>query len=317
MKKILITGASGFIGSFLVEEALKTGWETWAGIRKTSSREYLKNPLIRFVDLDYSNKEILKQQIESHVAEYGKWDYIVHNAGVTKCLQTSDFDTVNHLYTANFIDVLQETGNTPEKFILMSSLSVIFPGTAYGESKLKAEQYLQSGNIPYIILRPTGVYGPRDKDYYLMIKTVNAGLDVTAGLKPQRLTFIYVSDLVQAVFLALESDLTKKTYVVSDGEIYTDVEYTRLIKRILAKDFVLRIKVPLFLLYIVSVISEFIGKITKKPATLNRDKYKIMKQRDWSCSNQPLVDDLGFYPEYNLRDGIDTCVEWYERNGWL
>lgn len=317
MKKILITGASGFIGSFLVEEALKMGYETWAGIRKTSSKEYLSDTRIHFIDLNYSNKEILEQEIQSHVAEYGKWDYIIHNAGVTKCVRTADFHTVNYQYTANFIDVLQDTGNIPDKFILMSSLSVTIPGTAYGSSKLEAEQYLQSGNIPYIIMRPTGVYGPRERDYYMMLKTVKSGFEVTAGSDPQHLTFVYVTDLVQAVFLALESDLTEKVYAVSDGNEYEDAEYAELVKEVLGKKSVLRIKVPLSLLYIISVISEYIGKIKEKPATLNRDKYKIMKQRDWFCSILPLVTDLGFHPEYDLEKGLKASVEWYKENKWL
>ncbi len=318
MKKILITGASGFIGSFLVEKALEMGWETWAGIRKKSNREYLTNTHIQFIDLNYSNKGILKRQIQAHVAEHGKWDYIVHNAGVTKCINTSEFYTVNYRYTANFVDALQDTENAPEKFILMSSLSVLFPETAYGLSKLKAEQYLQfCSNIPYIVMRPTGVYGPREKDYYMIIKSIKAGLDVTAGFKPQQLTFVYITDLVQAVFLALESNLSKKMYVVSDGEIYTDSEYTKLVKKVLGKKIVLRIKIPFFLLYTVSAISEFLFRMRKKASTLNRDKYKIMKKRDWSCSNQPLIEDLGFHPEYDLEKGLQASVEWYKQNGWL
>ncbi|MCL2651263.1 MAG: NAD(P)-dependent oxidoreductase [Candidatus Azobacteroides sp.] len=318
MKKILITGASGFIGSFLVEKALEKGWEVWAGIRKTSSREYLKDSHIRFIDLDYSNKGILKQQIESHVAEHGKWDYIIHNAGVTKCTSVSDFYKVNYRYTVHFIEALEDTETVPEKFILMSSLSAMFPETAYGASKLEAEQHLEyCSSIPYVIMRPTGVYGPREKDYYMMLKAVRSGFDVTAGFKPQRLTFVYVADLVQAVFLALESNVSKRIYTVSDGNIYTDSEYAGLVKKVLDKQSVVRIKVPLFILYIVSVVSEFFGKMLRKPSTLNRDKYKIMKQRDWSCSDQPLVDDLGYKPEYDLEKGLKASVEWYKQNEWL
>jgi len=126
-----------------------------------------------------------------------------------------------------------------------------------------------------------------------------------------------VKDLVQAVFLALESNLTEKIYAVSDGETYTDAEYAKSVKKVLGKKLVLRIKVPLFLLYIVSVFSGFIGKISGKPSTLNKDKYQIMKQRDWSCSIQPLVDDLRFHPEYDLEKGLKACVEWYKQNKWL
>jgi len=315
VKKILITGASGFIGSFLVEKALEMGWETWAGIRKSSSKEYLKDERIRFIDLDYSNKEKLKQQIQAHFVEHGKWDYVIHNAGLTKCVRFTDFHKVNFKYAANFMCILQHLENVPDKFILMSSLSALFPETAYGRSKLCAEKYLEfRSKIPYLIIRPTGVYGPREKDYLKMLKTVQSGFELTVGFKPQHLTFVYVTDLVQAVFLALQSDITKRTYTVSDGNVYTDSEYAGLVKKILGKKFVLRVKVPLFVLYFVSVLSEFFGRIFRKPSTLNRDKYKMMKQRDWSCPTNQIS---GFQPEYDLEKGLKASVEWYKQNGWL
>ena len=296
-KKIIITGASGFIGSFLVEKALESGFQTWAGIRESSSREYLQNDDILFIDLNFNNKNILTEQLRDFKELFGNIDYVIHNAGITKCLNPDDFDRINFRYTANLIDALIEAECIPEKFVLMSSLSSYGvgdetnytpikltdtprPNTAYGKSKLKAEQYLQNTvNFPYIILCPTGVYGPREKDYYLMLKTVKSGLDVGAGCKPQHLTFIYVRDLVDAAFLALESDIKNKSYFVADGDVYTDKEYTSLVKQVLNKKHVLSIKVPLWILKFVSVIAENISKITKKPSTLNRDKYKIMKQQ--------------------------------------
>ena len=91
-KKVLVTGASGFIGSFLVEGGLERGMQTWAGVRKTSSRKYLQDPRIRFAELNFGNKELLKEQLAAHKQEHGGWDYIVHCAGVTKCLHKEDFD---------------------------------------------------------------------------------------------------------------------------------------------------------------------------------------------------------------------------------
>ena len=319
MKKILITGASGFIGSFLVEEAIKRGWQTWAGIRKSSNKEYLSHPEIRFIDLNFSNPEQLSKQITEHAGIYGKWDYIIHNAGVTKCLNPGDFEKVNYSFTKNFIEALQETGNIPEKFILMSSLSAYpEPNTAYGKSKQKAEQFLQKQTgFPHIILRPTGVYGPREKDYFLMVKSIKAGFDVAAGFKPQKLTFIYVKDLVKAAFLALESSFSEKSYFVADGNVYSNEEYTDIVRKILGMILVIRIKVPLFLLKIISIIAEELSKLTKKPSTLNRDKFKIMKQRDWTCDVQPLIDDLDFKADYNLEQGMSECIEWYKENNWI
>jgi nucleoside-diphosphate-sugar epimerase len=314
--KILITGASGFIGSFLVEEAFRRNMRVWAGVRPSSSKEYLQDPRISFIDLHYTDKESLRRQISEHIFQYGKWDYIIHNAGLTKCLNTDDFEKVNYLFTRRLVEALQEADAIPAKFVYMSSLSAHpKPETAYGKSKLKAEQFLETqSTFPYMILRPTGVYGPRDKEYLLMLKIVKTGWDVTAGFKPQQLTFIYVKDLVKAAFLALESPLLQKAYFVADGDVHSDTAYTQIIKKALGKKRTIKIRVPLFVLKTVSILAEFFARLTKKPSTLNRDKYKIMKQRDWTCDTLPIQKELGFRADYDLERGIAECVKWYYEN---
>lgn len=334
-KKILVTGASGFIGSFLVEKGLSEGFEVWAGIRKSSNKDYLQDKRIHFIDLDYGNRFKLSDQLKNFAVEYGKFDYIIHNAGVTKCLDYQEFDKINYQNTVNLIDALIQSDNIPDKFVLMSSLSAFgigdevnytpikltdepHPNTEYGKSKRKAELYLQSQRaFPYIILRPTGVYGPREKDYYLMLKTVRSGLDVGVGFKSQHLTFIYVKDLVDAAYLAINSQMENKAYFVTDGDVYTDKEYTALVKQVIGRKHVLSLKVPLWLLKIVSTTAEGVSKLTKKASTLNRDKYIIMKQRNWECDIEPLKADLGFNPRYSLKKGLEESVDWYKQNGWL
>ena len=156
MKKILITGASGFIGGFLVKEALNRGYETWAGVRSTSSRVNLQDERIRFIDLKYSDRESLTAQLADFVREHGPWDYVIHNAGLTKTLDKRNFYRINAQNTANLIEALAASGCKPEKFLLMSSLSSYgrgdektfrpislddpqLPDTEYGKSKLEAE----------------------------------------------------------------------------------------------------------------------------------------------------------------------------------
>jgi nucleoside-diphosphate-sugar epimerase len=335
MIKILITGASGFIGSFLVEEALKKGWEVWAGIRETSSRDVLTNSSLRFIDLNYAEANALERQIKQHAEAFGRWDYVIHSAGITKSASDADFGRINHLYTRNLVHALKNSGNTPNKFLYMSSLGAFGPGdekhytplraedtprpnSAYGRSKIKAERCLQSvPDFPYVILRPTGVYGPREKDYYVMVKMIHAGLDVSIGFKRQMLNFIYIKDLVTVSFSALESPLQNKVWFVADGDVYTSQEYTNIVQKALHKKRVLHITFPLFVVWIVSIFAGILCWMTGKPSLINPDKFRIMKQRNWTCDTSSLQKDLGFRAAYPLTKGMEETVAWYRVNNWL
>ena len=334
-KKVLVTGASGFIGSFLVEGGLERDMHVWAGVRKTSSRKYLQDKRIRFAELNFGDKPKLKEQLADHQREHGGWDYIIHCAGVTKCLNREDFDKGNYQATVNFVEALKELGMVPERFMYISSLSIFGPiheddyspisekdeaqpNTAYGVSKLKSEKYLQSlTDFPYVIYRPTGVYGPRERDYFLMAQSVKQHVDFAAGFKRQDITFIYVKDLVQAVYLGAKPEALRRSYFVSDGEVYASSTFSDLIKEELGNPWLLRIKCPLCLLKLISIIAETGAGWMGKPSTLNRDKYNIMKQRNWRCDISPIVNELGFRPEYLLERGVKETIAWYKKEGWL
>ena len=334
-KKVLITGASGFIGSTAVDKALELGYETWAGIRKTSSRKYLSDKRIQFIFLDCSNKECLKNQLKEFIEEYGKFDYIIHIAGITKALNKTEFDEVNYMQTRILVEVLIEIDAVPEVFVLMSSLGALGtgdeknyspissdhipnPNTAYGKSKLKAENFLKElKEFPYLIIRPTGVYGPRDKDYYILIRAVKGGLAVGAGFKKQILTFIYSEDLVDVIFKLLNKGIVRKDYIVADGDCYTDTQFNQIVKDALDKKHVLRLKIPLFIVKPAAWISEKISALFGKVSTFNSDKYQIMKQRNWVCDITPLQNDIEFIPKQRLKLGVEKTVKWYREQGWL
>ena len=334
-KKILVTGASGFIGSFLIEGALERGMQTWAGVRRTSSRKYLQDKCIRFAELNFGDKEKLKEQLAKHKQEHEGWDYIIHCAGVTKCRNKEDFDKGNYVATVHFVEVLKELDIVPHHFIYISSLSIFGPiheetyqpiseadkaqpNTAYGISKLKSEMYLQGlENFPYVIFRPTGVYGPRERDYFLMAKSIKQHIDFAPGFKRQDLTFIYVKDLVQAVYLSMEKDIKRRAYFVSDGQVYSARAFSDLIQKELGNPWVLHVKCPLIVLKVVSLLAETVSGWLGKTSTLNGDKYKIMKQRNWQCDISPLVNELGYKPQYPLDRGVKEIIAWYKKEGWL
>ena len=121
-RKVLITGASGFIGGFLTDEALKRGYEVWAGVRSQSSRTHLQDERIRFIQLNYKDEEALKKQLADFAEKEGAWDYVIHNAGLTKTLDKANFFEVNAENTRRFLHALAAQCQ-PGKFLLMSSLS--------------------------------------------------------------------------------------------------------------------------------------------------------------------------------------------------
>lgn len=330
--KILITGASGFIGSFIVEEALRQGMETWAGVRRSSSRRYLQDSRIHFLELDFSSAERLTEQLRGH-----DFDYIVHAAGVTKCKDEQDFFRVNTEGTQHLVEALLQLKMPLRRLVYMSSLSVFGaireqmphteidandtpqPNTAYGRSKLAAEQVLETEGrtLPWIVLRPTGVYGPREKDYFMMVQSIARHTDFSVGYKRQDITFVYVSDVVQAVFLALDHGKEHGKYFLSDGEVYTSVDFSNYVHEALGRPWWIRVKAPLWLLKIITTVGGWWGKLSGRMTVLNHDKYNILSQRNWMCNLQPARDELGFKPEVQLREGVHRAVEWYKQNGWI
>lgn len=329
---ILVTGASGFIGSFIVEEALNRGFEVWAGVRATSNKRYLKDSRINMLQMDFSDSGKLTKQLSVHKK---RWDCIIHCAGVTKCKNKAEFERANFIYTKNFVEALQALDLLPRQFLYISTLGVYgpihettyqpikesdtpVPNTSYGLSKLKTEHYLRSiPSFPYVIFRPTGVYGPREKDYFLMAKSIKNHVDFAAGFRKQDLTFIYVKDLVLALFLAIEREVAQKAYFVSDGGVYSSRAFSNFIQKELCNTFVIHVKCPLFILKAVSLLAESVASLSGKSSTLNADKYKIMKQRNWRCDIAPLIEDLGFRPQYDLEKGVRETIAWYKKEGWL
>lgn len=328
---ILITGASGFIGSFIVSEALRRGMEVWAAVRRTSSRKYLTDPRIHFVELNLDSREEMVGQLKGL-----SFDYVVHAAGATKCLHADDFFRINTEGTRNLVNALRDTEMPLRRFVYVSSLSVYGPvretqpygeiletdtpqpNTAYGRSKLESERFLDSlTDFPCVTLRPTGVYGPRERDYFLMAKSIKGHTDFSVGYKPQDLTFVYVEDVVQAVFLAIERGRNGRKYFLSDGRVYSSRTFSDLIHRELGRPWLLRIKAPIWVLRVVTFFGEYIGRMTGQISALNNDKYNIMRQRNWRCDIRPAVEELGYSPQYDLERGVKLTVKWYLENGWL
>ena len=346
--RVLITGASGFIGSFLCEEGLRRGMQVWAGLRNTSSRRWLQSEWLNVQLLDLSNAEQLGSQLEQFKAQHGRWDFVIHAAGATQCKDVADFDRVNHLGTVNLVEQLRAHDMVPRLFIFLSSLSALGPirepcdgcpdyppllatdepqpNTAYGRSKVQAERFLQTlgSTFPHVIFRPTGVYGPREKDYFLMAKCLRRHVDFSVGRQRQLLTFVYVRDVVGAIYAAISRCMDGQgalvegqVFHVSDGHTYDSRAFSDCIQRELGIRHVLHVKAPLWLLRAVCGVSAWWARLRGTSSTLNGDKCRILSQRNWNCDISPLATRLGYTPQWSIAEGVKETVAWYIENGWL
>lgn len=329
-KRVLVVGAGGFIGGFIAQEALNRGYETWVAVRETTSRRWLGDERLNFVVLDYDDEQSMAQSLSEALPEGQRWDYIVYNLGATKCVNFADFNRINYLYLRSFTETLRKTDKMPQRLLFMSSLSALGPGdeknyepltnrtipnpnTRYGVSKIKAETYLETcSDVPWTIFRPTGVYGPHEKDYLMMIKSIDSHWDFGVGFRRQMLTFIYVEDLVNAIFDAIDKPETlKKKYIISEPKAYTQKQFRNIVSKELGGKWVIPMKLPMWIVYAASVVAERIGTLKGKPSTLNRDKFRIMRQRNWNCDVTDAIRDFGFNPQYPLERGVHETVKAY------
>lgn len=328
-EKVLITGASGFIGYHLIEAALRRGLAVCAGVRKGSDISHLKAFDITYCTLDYANQNVLAKQL----ADAG-CRYIVHAAGATRAATQQAYDTINAQYTYNLAAAAVEAlGDQLVSFALVSSLAAIgplndhhtvidetaapAPVTAYGRSKLLAEQKLQEvAGLPWLVLRPTAVYGPRERDIFIMLRSVSRGIEPYIGRKIQQLSFVYVKDLSSVIINALFAGVTHETFNISDGNSYDQYALADLSKQILHRK-TWRLHLPYGMINSLAVALEKIHGWRGSTPVLNREKLQELTALNWVCDISKAKNKLGYKPTYTLERGLTETLQWYQLYKWL
>lgn len=328
-ERILITGASGFIGYHLIKAAQKAGFEVDAAVRSSSRLSHLSALNPGFVTFDFNSTESLINNLEA-----GQYSYIIHAAGATKAKSEEEYNLVNADYTRNLAQAAEKSDIPLKKFVFVSSLAAIGPTdynevklftenrkpnpvTAYGKSKLLAEQYLSHSTLPLAILRPTAVYGPGEKDLYIVFKMLQDGLDMYIGKKPQRFSFVYVQDLVNAIMLSLHAEnKTERTYNISDGNVYGRYELADTFKELTGKK-TARLHIPESIIKVVANVLELAYIRSEKTPVLNKEKLNELMAPNWACSIEAAKNDLHYSPAYNLKTGLAESLQWYTKGKWL
>ncbi|HIX53890.1 MAG TPA: NAD(P)-dependent oxidoreductase [Candidatus Sphingobacterium stercoripullorum] len=328
-EKVLITGASGFVGWHLIKRAKERGWQIHAAVRPSSKTDAIKPYVDRFIYLNYEDSFQLEEVIKENA-----YTLIIHAAAMTRAKTLDELIKVNSDYTINLLRAAT-TSPALKRFVYISSLAAVGPVsyegraitednpqrplTIYGESKKHSEERIFQEFIGQniTILRPTAVFGPKEKDLFILFDTFNKGLDPYIGRKPQKLSFIYVDDLVQAILKAGE-DRRQGTfsYNLSDGKVYSRYDMADNYKRVFHKR-LFRFHVPYFLVQWVAAIFQFAYKNSKHMPVIYPERLKELTAENWSCDISLAKEEIGYNPNYNLDSAIKVTVDWYKNEGWL
>jgi nucleoside-diphosphate-sugar epimerase len=319
--KVLVTGGTGFIGSHLVEELIRQGYNVSCLIRSRSRLFWIEGFPVNLIEGDCRAVEPLKDLI-------GDFDYIFHLAGITKTSSAAEFYCTNSKGTSDFVGMVVRHNSRIKRFVHLSTLAAAGPCkdgipadtssepepvSDYGKSKLEGEQCVlgYKDDIPVTVIRPPAVYGPRDKDMYVIFKMIQHGLFPHWG--ESYYSMIYVEDLVRAIIDSATTDKTiGKTYYLSDLNVYSNCNIADTIAEELNCHY-LKIRVPKFLMHPIAGISE---KILKH-SIINLDKIRELNYSHWVCNSDDAMKDFDFDPKVCLKEGIKWTANWYKIHKWL
>lgn len=326
-QRVLITGASGFLGYHMIGAAIEKGLEVYAAVRPNSNIDHLQKLPVNYLFLDYGDENDLYRQLAEN-----KIDYIIHAAGVTKAIRQEEYNLINATYTLQLAKAAEKLGRSFKKMVFISSLAAVGPlgddqtkiteattpnpVTAYGKSKLLAEAGLANIGIPVTILRPTAIYGPRDKDIFIMVKTVNKGFDPYIGKFLQQLSFVHAKDVAEVAVAALFNSRALGVYNITDGNSYNRYQFSD-ITRMLLKRKAIRFHIPMPLVKTLAFVLETTNGWLKKPSVINREKLHELAARNWICDISKAKTELAFAPKFDLQSGLEDSIAWYTKNKWL
>ncbi|MEW6126293.1 MAG: NAD-dependent epimerase/dehydratase family protein [Acidobacteriota bacterium] len=326
-EKILVTGATGFVGSHLVERLIECGKQVRCLVRKSSNLRYLTHPQIELVygGLDGSTNW------EEAFADVGM---VYHVAGLTFARRPQDYFIVNHQGTEAIVSATLLHREQIKKFVHVSSLAAVGPGvkdrpvdedttpapiTAYGRSKLMGEEVVLAAAdlLPVTIVRPPAVYGPRDYAIYEMFKAIARGFSPSIGKYDKQISLVHVFDLADGIILAGESDNANgRVYFISSEEIYSYDALVEMIAKIFNRK-VRSLAIPKSLAYSVAAVAEVASAITRKAPVMNRDKVTDFSQENWGCSIARAKKELGYEQQIPIEEGLRRTIDWYRKEGWL
>ena len=331
--RILLTGASGFVGSHLLEALVSAGYKVRVLLRQTSRTDWLSGLEVDVAYGDVRDKASLAGACVGVKS-------VLHFGARTAARTAAEFHEANAQGTRHLAEALAERGQPGGFFLMCSSLAAGGPAievqndpepvraesdpstpiTPYGKSKLAGERMLEevareARSFRVAILRPPAVYGPRDTAILQFFQWISRGILPLPVAEDARVSLLYVKDLVAAAMRMTREQVTG-TYYVSDGAVYTWMQVGETAAEMMDRT-IRPVRIPEAVATVVAGTLELFGLITRRPPILSRWKVREMRQRHWVCTPEKAVEEWGFAPRYPLEDGLEETLRWYRENGWL
>lgn len=322
--KALVTGGTGFIGSHLVEALKRRGWD----LRIIAKDRMFGDDIgAEVVYADLKDCDSLGEVLSDV-------DVVFHLAGLTRARKNSDYYLANHLVTRDLLHACIRHGGNIERFVYVSSLTAVgprrgvesvtettgyHPVSHYGRSKMLAEIEVMnaSAHLPVTIVRPSAVYGPRDRDLYRYFKMIRSGVELLLGSGSQMLNLVHVDDLVNGIVLAATNPAgaNETFFIGSEVDYRTDEICTSIAEAMNRRPLVLHL--PVGLIYLTGLLGECAGRVARREVFFNVQKVREAVQRAWSCSISKAESKLGYRQRISLETGTSMTFRWYAGNGWL
>lgn len=325
---VLVTGASGFLGSHVAEQLARAGHVVHALVRKTSNVKFLETlPRIQLFEGAVEDLEKIAKAVKEVHA-------VIHSAGIVKAKHPDDFGKTNVEGTRNVMMAVKAHAPNVKRVVHVSSLEAVGPSadgspvdpsqekpvTSYGRSKLEAEKVAKgfAKDLPVTILRPTGIYGPRDQEIFEVFRSVKRGVLPLTGDGNSKLTLVYGPDAARACIAAIDADVPSgSAYFVTDGKVYGQREMMEEVERAVGKRALLRVGMPLGMIKAAAHVVEAYGKAKGKAVMLTREKANMLTYPYWVCSNDDAKRALHWTPEVGWPEGANRTARWYTENGWM
>jgi len=313
--RTLVTGATGFVGSHVAAAWVDAGYDVRCTVRATSDTRWLEGLDVESMEWDVRDFDGLKAALRDI-------DTVVHVAGVTRAPRRPDYFEVNATGSASLAEAAAKAGVS--RFVLVSSLAARGPDggdgpvSAYGESKRRGEELVRlfEGKMDIVVLRPGGIYGPRDSDLFPLFEMAGKGwLVAPAGSPP--LQPVYVSDVARLTVAAGTGEYAGLgPYPVAEEGEYRWREVREGLASALGRR-VRLVWLPKMVFISAGVIVETVARLTRQDAPLDRRNAVDLSRHGWTCDTTATRAAFAWQAEVPLPEGLALTAEWYRRVGWL